>query len=142
MASNIKMRVMFHSKNGQLKTYAEAIGQAFGVLVSDIPPAYPVEKERLVVIGLSLGSKPDDVVSRFCSQLTKERAANVALFVDGKPGSKAETEIVETLKSAGTNVIPETYYAKCGLFGKNIPIEKRQEIVDWVRKLEEIALSQ
>ena len=140
--NKMKMRVMYYTKNAQLKTYAEAIGQAFGVLVSDIPPAYPVEKEKLVVIGLSLGGKTDDVVTRFCSQLTSERTQNVALFVDGKPGSKAEEAVIETLKNAGTNVIADTYYPKCGRFGKNISIEKRQEIVDWVRKLQNTILEQ
>ena len=136
------MRVMVSTKNAQMKTYADAIGQAFGVLVSDIPPAYPAEKEKLVLIGLTLGAAPSDDVRRFCSQLTKERTLNVALFIDGKPGTKAEATIIETLKEAGTNVIEDTYYPKCGKFGRNIPIEKRQEIVDWVRKIQETVLDQ
>ena len=135
----MKMRVMVYTKNAQMKTYADAIGQAFGVLVSDIPPAYPCEKERLVLIGVSASVIGSDVVSRFCSQLTKERANNVALFIDGKPSTKAEEALKETLKNAGTNVIEDTYYVKCGMFGRNIPIEKRQEIVEWVRKIQETA---
>ena len=135
----MKMRVLYSTKNGQMKTYAEAIGQAFSCLVSDIPPAYPCENERLVLIGLSLGGKLDDAVSRVCSQLTKDRANNVALFIDGKPGSKAEADIINTLESAGTNVLKDqTLYVKCGIFGKGISIEKRQEIVDWVRKVQDV----
>ena len=130
------MRVMIYSKNGQMKTYADAIGQATGCLVSDVPPAYPCENERLVLIGFSAGAKADDVLLRFCSQLTPQRANNIALFIEGKPGSKAESSVTETLKATGTNILPDTYYPKCGMFGKSITIENRQAIVDWVRKLE------
>ena len=72
---NIKMRVMIYSKKGQMKTYADAIGQATGCLVSDIPPAYPCEKEKLVLIGFSAGAKADDILTRFCSLLSPDRAA-------------------------------------------------------------------
>ena len=132
----MKMRVMLYSKNGQMKTYADAIGQATGCLVSDIPPAYPCEKERLVLIGISAGSKLDDKVERFACELSAERANNVALFIEGKPGSPAEKRLCEILSGAGTNVLPDTYYPKCGIFGKGISIENRQAIVDWVRSLE------
>ena len=132
----MKMRVMVYTKKAQMKTYADAIGQATGCLVSDIPPAYPCEKERLVLIGIPAGLKLDDPVERFCVQLNPDRANNVALFVDGKPGSGAEKQAVEILKSTGCNVLPDTYYPKCGMFGRGISIENRQAIVDWVRSLE------
>lgn len=134
----MKMRVMIFTKNGQMQTYAEAVGQAFSCLVSPIPPSYPCDKERLVLLGLSLSAKVDDAVSRFCAQLTPDKAANVALFIDGKPNSQAEKSIIETLEANGVNVVKETYYPKCGIFGKNISIEKRQDIVNWVRKVENI----
>ncbi len=133
---NIKMRVMIYSKKGQMKTYADAIGQATGCLVSDIPPAYPCEKEKLVLIGFSAGAKADDVLTRFCSLLSPDRALNVALYIDGKPDSEAERQVISTLKAAGTNVLPDTYYPKCGMFGKSISIENRQAIIDWVRSIE------
>ena len=134
----MKMRVMVYTKNGQMKTYADAIGQAIGCLVSDIPPAYPCENERLVVIGLSCKGKLEDIVERFCVQLTPQRANNVAFFIDGKPGTEAETKAKEIIKNAGINVLDEdTYYIKCGMFGKSITIENRQKIVDWIRGLEE-----
>jgi len=138
----MKMRVMYFTRNGQMKTYAEAIGQAFGALASEIPPAYPCENERLVLIGLSVNKMKDDVVSRFCSQLTAQKANNVALFIDGKSGTNEEAAIRETLKNAGTNVLDDTYYCKCGIFGKGISIEKRQEIVDWVRKVQNAVAQQ
>jgi len=135
------MRVMYSTNKKKLITYADAIGQACGCLVNDIPPAYPADKERLVLIGLTLGAEPNDKVRRFCSELYPNKANNVALFIDGEPGSEAEEQVKEILKTAGTNVIDETYYVKCGGFlsGSKISLEERQKIVDWARKMQKIA---
>lgn len=134
----MKMRVMYSSKKGKLITYAEAIGQACGCLANDIPPAYPADKERLVLIGVTLNGEPSDQVRRFCSELYPNRAQNVALFIDGEPNSAGEAQLKEILRTAGTNVIDETYYVKCGIFGKKITLEERQKIVDWARKIQNI----
>lgn len=134
----MKMRVMYSSKKGKVATYAEAIGQACGCLTNDIPPAYPADKERLVIIGVTLKGEPEDKVRRFCSELIPARAQNVALFVDGEKNSAGERQLKEILKTAGTNVIDDTYYIKCGIFGKKITLEERQAIVDWARKIQNI----
>lgn len=132
----MKMRVMFSSKKGKMETYASAIGLACGCLVNDIPPAYPADKERLVIIGLTLKGAPSDEVRRFCSELYPNRAQNVALFIDGEKDSDGEKMLKETLKQAGTHVLEDdTYYVKCGMFGKKITLEERQAIVDWARGL-------
>ena len=136
----MKMRVMYSSKKAKFITYAEAIGQACGCLVNDIPPAYPADKERLVLIGITAGGSVDDKVRRFCGELIPQRAQNVALFVDGAKGSKAELEVKRALIAAGTNFIDETYYVKCGIFGGKITLEERQAIVDWARKVQDIAV--
>ena len=66
------------------------------------------------------------------------RAQNVALFVDGEKDSAGEKQLKEILRTAGTNVIDDTYYIKCGIFGKKITLEERQAIVDWARKIQNI----
>lgn len=135
----MKMRVMYSSKKGKVVTYAEAIGQACGCLVNDIPPAYPADKERLVIIVVTLGDEPSDQVRRFCSELYPNRAQNVALVIDGAENSEAESTLREILKTAGTHVLDEAYYLKkCGIFGKKITLEERQAIVDWARKMQDI----
>ncbi|MBE6599205.1 MAG: hypothetical protein E7638_07175 [Ruminococcaceae bacterium] len=131
----MKMRVMYSSKKGKMETYANAIGQACECLVNDIPPAYPADKERLVLIGVTMKGAPSDEVRRFCSELNPSRAQNVALFIDGPKDSKGEQILKNTLQMAGTNVIDKTYYVKCGLFGKSISLEERQAIVDWAREM-------
>ena len=42
----MKMRVMYASKKGKMATYANAIGEHFGCLVNDIPPAYPADEKQ------------------------------------------------------------------------------------------------
>lgn len=135
----MKMRVMYSSKNGKVITFAEAISQANGCLANDIPPAYPADKERLVILVLSLKDTPSDIVRRFCMELNPTRAQNVAFAIDGPKNGKAEAILRETLRSAGTNVIEDTYYLpKCGIFAKKITLEERQAIVNWSRKIQEI----
>ena len=136
----MKMRVMYSSKKGKVVTFAEAIGQACGCLVNDIPPAYPADKERLVLLVISMNGEPNDAVRRFCSELYPNRAQNVALIIDGPEKSSGEAVLRNILKQAGTNVLEETYYLKkCGLFsGKKISLEERQAIVDWARKMQEL----
>lgn len=137
------MRVMHSSKKGKVVTYAEAIGQACGCLVNDIPPAYPADKERLVLLVITLNGEPTDIVRRFCSELYPNRAANVALVIDGPENSDGEKILRNTLKQAGTNVLDETYYLKkCGIFGKKITLEERQAIVDWARKMQTVVAEQ
>ncbi len=138
----MKMRVMYSSKKGKLITYADAIAQACGCLANDIPPAYPADKERLVLLCLTLKGEPNDQVRRFCSELYPNRAANVALCVDGEKDTDAEKQVKQILRTAGTNVIDDTYYVKCGIFGKKITLEERQAIVDWARKMQQVVADQ
>ncbi len=139
----MKMRVMYATKKGKMITYAEAIGAACGCLVNDIPPAYPADKERLVLIGLTLSpnADPEDRGRRFCSELTPDKAAFTALFVDGEKDTEAEQQVRETLAQAGTRVLDETYYVKCGRFGKKITLQERQHIVDWARKMQNAVIA-
>ena len=136
----MKMRVMYATSNKKMENYADAIGHAFGCQVSNIPPSYPCDNERLVVIGLSLkGSKVEDRVRRFCSELIPTRSKSTALFVDGAENTEAEQEIKRILTDAGTIVIDHTLYLKCGLFSSKMSLEERQKIVDWVREVQAIA---
>ena len=136
----MKMRVMFASSNKKMQNYADAIGHAFGCQVSDIPPSYPADNEKLVVIGLSLkGSKVEDRVRRFCSELIPKRAKTTSLFVDGPENSEAEKEVKRILTEAGTVVIDHTLYVKCGMFSSKLSLEERQKIVDWVREVQTMA---
>ena len=128
----VKMRVMFSTNKPKIRTYATALGEAFKCLVNDVPPAYPCDKERLVIIVVSLKGDPSDKLRLFCSELNAQRAYNVALVVDNKEQEKGIKKIKDTLREAGTNVIDDVYYVKAGfLSGSKITLEERTAIVKW-----------
>ncbi len=131
----MKMRVMYYSKKGKMASFAKLLGEACSCQVNDIPPAYPADKERLVLIGVSVKGEPTDELRRFCGELNSARANNVALFIDGPKDSKGEQILKNTLKNAGTNVIDKTYYVKCGLFGKSVSADEKQGIIDWANEM-------
>lgn len=135
-SANVKVKVVSSTKKAKVKTYANAIAQALKCIDYDVPPAFPCDKERVVFIGMTIKDAPDDKLRLFCRELTKQRAYNVALFVDGpaKENNKGLQTVIETLKEAGTNVLEDDiYYVTVGgLFaGKKISLEERTDIVRW-----------
>ncbi|MBE6587274.1 MAG: hypothetical protein E7647_02530 [Ruminococcaceae bacterium] len=136
-APKVKVRVMYSTKKAKVKTFAEAISQAFKCLANQVPGDFPCDKERVVFIGMTIKDAPEDKLRLFCRELTPARAQNVALFVDGPKGddNKGLKVIIDTLKEAGTNVLTDDiYYVNGGpaIFGgKKISLEERTEIVRW-----------
>lgn len=133
--SPIKMRVLCSSSKAKIKTYASALSEAFNCQFHDVPPAYPCEKERLVLLVMSLNGAPNDQLRRFCGELTHARAYNVALIVDNKDQQKGIQAVKDILTEAGTNVIEDIYYLKSpGFFsGAKITLEERTAIVRWAQ---------
>lgn len=135
---NIKMRVLYSSAKPKMQTFASALGEAFKCQVDAVPPAFPCDKERLVVIGLNGNAEPDDKLRLFCRELNAQRAYNVCLFVDGDKDAIAVKKVKEMLKDAGTNVVDEVYAVNggsggiFGAFNKKISLEERTNIVRWV----------
>lgn len=134
----MKTRVMYSSRKKKLIAYAEAIGQECGCLVNDIPPAYPAQKERLVVIAVSMKGAPSDTVRRFCSELNAQRTQNVALLIDGPKDRTGEAALKTVLRDSGTNVIDDTYYVKCGLFSSKLSESERASVVEWIRRIQNL----
>lgn len=135
---DIKMRVVFSSSKPKMQTFATALGEAFKCQVDNVPPAFPCDKERLVVIGMTGGNDPGDKLRLFCRELNAQRAYNVCIFVDGDKDSMAVKKVKEMLKEAGTNVVEEVYTVNggsgglFGAFNKKISLEERTNIVRWV----------
>lgn len=135
--SPIKMRVLCSSSKAKIKTFASALGEAFFTQAQTVPPAYPCEKERLVLLVISLNGAPNDQLRRFCSELTSARAYNVALVVDNKEQQQGIQAVKDILTQAGTNVLDDIYYLKSpGFFsGSKISLEERTAIVRWAQKI-------
>ena len=132
----VKMRVIYSTTKKKVVTFATAISEAFKCQTDDVPPAFPCDKEKLVVIVMTMKDEPNDKLRRFCGELTKARALNTVLVVDGDPNSKGVQQVKDILKEAGTNVIEDVYTIDGGgIFGKKISLEERTNIVKWVESI-------
>ena len=118
-------------------TLANSVKQEFDLVpnaVDKIPPAYSCDKERIIILAISTGDNPSASVLNFCKELTKARTANVALLIDGPEAAAAKLK--EALSSAGTNVIDEVFYTKCGLsFLKSVKPEENKALIEWVNRI-------
>ena len=134
----IKMRVLYASGKKKISNVANMIKAQYGLAfnaVDVIPPAYSCDKERIVILAVSAKGVVSDTVRLFCRELTKLRAQNVALIIDGDEA--AANNLKEILAEAGTNVIDEVLYIKCGLFGSAVKPEEKTDICAWVDRVVE-----
>ena len=129
----MKMRALVVSGKGKLKTIGELLAKNGTYAADVIPPAYSCDRERLVVIIASLKPNMPDSFRRFCQELSKDKAQNVALIVDGV--EKDAQMVTDWLKSAGTNVIDNVlYFPVKGLFAgfsKALTAEEIEKVSAW-----------
>ena len=134
----IKMRILYSSSKPKIKNIANMIKAekelAFNS-VDVIPPAYSCDKERIVILAISAKGDVSDSVRLFCRELTKARAQNVALMIDGD--EKAANRLKEILAEAGTNVIDQVLYVKGGLpiIGGSVKPDEKATILAWVENV-------
>ena len=135
----IKMRVLYASSKKKISTMANMIKEEFSLPVNAVDkieqPAYPCDKERIVILMFSLKGEPSDVVRRFCGELNKTRANNVALVVDGTENAAARMK--EILAAAGTNVADEVFYVKCAFlpFIDKIKPEEKDALLAFTHRI-------
>ena len=131
----IKMRVLCYPENNKkLHTIAEMIKAEYDLNVNSvdrIPPAYSCDKERLVILATQIKGNLPDNYRLFVRELTKARAANVAIIAAGDEACVAKTK--ELLHEAGTNVIEEVKTVKVGLFNTKVTDEEKADILAWVK---------
>ena len=133
----IKMRVLCSGKK-KLQNLANCIKTKYELAfnsVDVIPPAYSCDKERVVILAVSAkgANGISDPLRRFCGELTKARAQNVALVVNGDEA--AANAIKAILAEAGTNVIDEVFYINAGLFGSKPNAQELQDAYAWVDRV-------
>ena len=134
----MKMRVLYSSGNKKVVAYATALGEAQEdqrSAADTIPPAYSCDRERLVVLVLSVGAKLDDKVRLFVRELTPARAINVAFVFESKEKklTTAMSQVIDIVREAGSNPITDNIYyvAGGGLFNSKLSVEERRDIVEW-----------
>jgi hypothetical protein len=134
----IKMRVLYASAQKKVAEMANMIKEEYGLAINavdKIPPAYSCDKERLVVLMLSLKNEPDDQLRLFCQELTAVRAANVALVIEGKEA--AANRMKEILSKAGTKVADEVFYVKGAFlpFLGSVTPEEKEALLAWTHRI-------
>ena len=137
----LKMRFLYYSGKSKIKAMAEVVKKEFDLsqnhnAIDIIPPAYSCENERLVILAVSGKGEPDDVLRRFCSELNKKKAQNVALLVDGD--EKMGNRLLGVLKETGTNVFDEVKYVKIGglpFLGGKVSDAEKQDLIAWVQSI-------
>ncbi len=137
----LKMRFLYYSGKGKMKAAAEAVKVEFDLAqnanaIDIIPPAYSCENERLVILAVSGKGEPDDILRRFCTELNKKKAQNVALLVDGD--DKLASKLVEVIQQTGTNFIDNVKYVKFGglpFLGGKLTDAEKSDILAWVHSI-------
>ena len=127
------MRALVVSGKGKLKAIGEMLAKNGTYAADVVPPAYPCDRERLVVIIASLRSSMPDSFRRFCQELSKDKAQNVALIVDG---NETDAKMVsDWIAGAGANMIENVlYFPVKGLFAgfsKTLTPEETAKVNAW-----------
>lgn len=120
----MKMQVLYVQKKEGAQENAEfiatAIARKYSCKSDKIPPAYPCEQEKLVVLCFDAYGKPDKRLIAFCKDLSTSRASNVALVMLNNDGNTNVPEaLAEIFKTNGVKVAGACGIAlKKGLFSK------------------------
>jgi hypothetical protein len=136
----LKMRFLYYSKKAKMKELAEAVKVELELsqnhnAIDVIPPAYPCENERLVILALS-GNDLEDMVRRFCRELDKKKAQNVALLIDGN--DRVKEDALAVLKETGTNVIEDVKTVKFSgipFIGGKLSDAEKADLLAWVHSV-------
>lgn len=133
----IKMRILYATNKGKLINMANILKSEFDLAqntVDKIPPAYSCDKERILVLIMTLKGDLESQVRLFCQEINKSRALNTALIIDGKEADAAK--LIELLKNAGTNVIENVLYVKGGLpFLKGVSEDEKSALLKWAHEV-------
>ena len=140
----IKMRVLYNSKKKGMAQFAQTIAAKYELPINatsgKFPPEYPCDKERIVVLGLTAKGELADDVRRFCAELNKTRAYNVALLIDGDQATA--DNVAEIIKNAGTNLVGVKVINLGGflMFGGTLTPELETELVAGVDEMVKAAV--
>lgn len=133
----IKMRILCYPESKKkLNAIGQLIKQEYDLNVNSvdrIPSAYPCDKERIVILANSIKGTLPDNYRLYVRELSKVRAANVAIIAAGDDACVEKTK--ELLREAGTNVIEDVLKIKIGMFDSKVKDEEKADILAWVEKV-------
>ena len=136
----IKMRVLYDSGKKKIKNIAAEIKAPYdlGVNAVDcIPPAYSCDKERIVILMLTAKGNVKDSLRLFCQELTKARAQNIALIIDGDQKAADNVKAIISEVAQNNAIYDEVLYIDGGMpiFGGSVKPEERTAIFEWVDRV-------
>ena len=131
----MKMRVIYYSKKKKMSDLALYLSKNSDEYKPDtIPPDYSLDKEKLLVLGMSKLSKLPDDVRRFCMNLGPSITKNVALYTDRTPEEAAV--FVKALRDSGANVLDDILYVKSEFLPfKKASEEEKKQADEWFEKI-------
>ena len=133
---NFKMRVFFFKTEGIAEELMEQLSREYRVKADQVPPAYPVENEKLTLVCIDdSASKPKKALVDFCRNLDNVRCQNVAFSATSKGGVEAAKELASYNRSNTINVVEEPHLVpvKSGLFGSKVTDESVADIKAWAK---------
>ncbi|MBR6921050.1 MAG: hypothetical protein IKH51_02535, partial [Clostridia bacterium] len=134
-ALKMKMRVIYYSNAKKIEDLAEYLSKNSDDYKPDtIPPDYSLDKEKLLVLGMSKLKKLPDDVRRFVTNLKPATVKNIALFTD-RPEAEAN-EFVKLLRDSGANVIENVFYVKSEFLPfKKASDEEKKAADEWFESI-------
>lgn len=131
----MKMRVIYYSKSKKISDIAEYLSKNSDEYKPDtIPPDYSLDKEKLLVLGMSKLTKLPDEVRRFCMNLKPATVRNIALFTD-RPEAEAK-EFIKQLKESGANIFDSVFYVKSEFLSfKKASDEEKKAADEWFESI-------
>ena len=134
-----KMRILHFSPAGNAEKVANSIARDQQANSDRIPPAYPVENEKLLILGIEMkGSSVEKAVLDLCKDLNPSRVKNVAIYAIGSASFTAINEVKELVSSKGINFVGDVYECtlKGGLFKKgSVTDDDVKNITAWAGKI-------
>jgi hypothetical protein len=129
------MRVIYYSNAKKIEDLAEYLSKNSDDYKPDtIPPDYSLDKEKLLVLGMSKLKKLPDDVRRFVTNLKPATVKNIALFTD-RPEAEAK-EFVKLLRDSGANVIENVFYVKSEFLPfKKASDEEKKAADEWFESI-------
>ena len=131
----MKMRVIYCSKKKKIVDLAEYLSKNSDDYKPDtIPPDYSLDKEKLLVLGMSKLKKLPDDVRRFCMNLKPATVKNIAIYTD-RPEAEAK-EFIKLMRDSGANVIENVLYVKSEFFSfKKASPEEKKAADEWFESI-------
>ena len=131
----MKMRVIYFSKKKKMADLAEVLSEnSDGYKPDTIPPDYSLDREKLLVLGMSKLTNLPDAVRRFCVNLKPATVKNVALYTD-RPEAEAK-EFIEMMRGTGANILDTVHYVKSEFLPfKNATEEEKKDAKEWFESI-------